>query len=434
MMLRSLLAATLLIPCATYAATTAITGAQVHTVSSAGTIDNATIVITDGVITAVGTNVSVPAGATTLDASGKIVTPGLFSPMGQLGLTEVGAVSGTVDAIQRGEQFSAGFDIADAYNPRSTLIAVNRIEGITRAAITPTGSGSPDEFGRLSQIFSGTGAIVQLGDAAEPLVRRQAMLVVHLGEGGSLLAGGSRATALLKLRAALDDALDYAGHKDEYNSGNRREYSLSQSDLEALQPVIEGTTPLLAHVDRARDIEVLLTLAADYNLRLVVAGGAEAWMVADQLAAAAVPVILSSISNLPGSFDELNARLDAAALLADAGVTVALGGDRSVQNHNARNITQAAGIAVANGLTWETALRAITLTPAELYGVADRSGSIDVGKDADLVIWADDPLELMSFPEQVFIQGERMPMQSRQTLLRDRYLDTASTRPPAFRR
>ena len=276
MMLRSLLAAMLLIPCVAQAATTAITGAQVHTVSSAGTIDNATIVITDGVITAVGANVSVPAGATTVDANGKIVTPGLFSAMGQLGLTEVGAVSATVDAIQRGEQFSAGFDIADAYNPRSTLISVNRIEGITRAAITPTGSGGPDELGRVSHIFSGVGAIVQLGDANEPLVRRQAMMVVHLGEGGSLLAGGSRAAALLQLRAALDDALDYAGHKDEYNSGNRRKYSLSQGDLEALQPVIEGTTPLLAHVDRARDIEVLLTLAADYNLRLLVAGGAEA--------------------------------------------------------------------------------------------------------------------------------------------------------------
>ena len=105
-----------------------------------------------------------------------------------------------------------------------------------------------------------------------------------------------------------------------------------------------------------------------------------------------------------------------------------------MQNHNARNVTQAAGIAVANGLTWETALRAITLTPAEFYGVADRSGSIEVGKDADLVIWGDDPLELMSYPEQVFIQGEHIPMQSRQTLLRDRYLDTSSTRPPAFRR
>ena len=384
-------------------------------------------------ITAVGRNVSVPAGADTIDANGKIITPGLFSALGQLGLTEVGAVDGTVDGIQRGEQFSAGFDIAAAYNPRSTLIAVNRIEGITRAAVTPTGYAGPDDFGNVSHIFSGLGAIVQLGDTAEHVVRRQAMMILHLGAGGGSLAGGSRAAAMLQLRTALDDALDYAGHKSEFESRNRRDYSLSRADLEALQSVIEGTTPLLVHVDRASDIEVLLALADEYKLRLIIAGGAEAWMVAGQLAAAKVGVVLSSINNLPSSFDELNSRLDAAALLADAGVVVALGGDGSVQNHNARNITQAAGIAVANGLTWETALRAITLTPAELYGVADRSGSIEVGKYADLVVWNADPLELTSYPQQVFINGERVSMQSRQTLLRDRYLDSSSTLPPAYR-
>ncbi|ANO51245.1 amidohydrolase family protein [Woeseia oceani] len=421
-----------LLPIHLQAETIAITGARVHTVSDRGTLENATVIIEDGVIAAVGNNLAPPSGATVVDASGKIVTPGLFSAMGQLGLTEVNAVSGTVDFIQRGEQFSAAFDVADAYNRRSTLIAINRIEGITRAAIMPTGAGGPDEAGQFSHIFSGLGAIVQLGDEADSIVRRQAAMVVHLGEGGSSLAGGSRATALLQLRQALNDALDYAGHKDDYERGSRRAYALSQSDLEALQAVIEGTLPLIVHVDRASDIEVLLSMAAEYRLQLLIAGGTEAWMVAKQLADAGVGVILDSINNLPGSFDKLNARLDSAALLADAGVPVAFGGS-SVQNHNARNITQAAGIAVANGLTWETALRALTLTPAEFYGVADRSGSIVAGKDADIVIWADDPLELSSYPEQVYIKGEQIPMQSRQTLLRDRYLKSASQLPPAFR-
>ncbi len=433
MKLRDLCTILLLLPCVLQAATTAITGARVHTVGPAGTIDNATIVITDGVIAAVGRNVNIPAGAVTIDADGKIITPGLFSAMGQLGLTEVSAIDGTVDGIQRGEQFSAGFDIAAAYNPRSTLIAVNRIEGITRAAVTPTGRTEPDDFGNVSHIFSGLGAIVQLGDTADPVVRRRAMMILHLGAGGGSLAGGSRAAAMLQLRTALDDALDYAGHKSEFESRNRRDYSLSQADLEALQSVIEGTTPLLVYVDRASDIEVLLALADEYKLRLIVGGGAEAWMVAEQLVAAQVGVILSSINNLPASFDELNSRLDSAALLADAGVVVALGGDNSVQNYNARNITQAAGIAVANGLTWELALRAITLTPAELYGVADRAGSIEIGKDADLVVWNADPLELTSYPQQVFIKGESVPMQSRQTLLRDRYLDWSNSLPPAYR-
>lgn len=418
---------------ATQADVVAFTGAKVHTVGPQGTLENASIVVSNGVITAVGTNLQIPANARQVNLEGRIVTPGLFTALGQLGLTEVGAVDGTVDFVQRGDAFTAAFDIADAYNPNSTLVAVNRREGITRAAITPRSAG-PDGEGNVSHIFAGLGALVQLSGKGDPLTRRAAMLVVHMGEAGSTIAGGSRAAALLQLRTALDDALDYAGHKAEFDSGNRRSYSVSRADLEALQSVIEGQTPLLIYVDRASDISVLLALKEEYGLQMTLAGGAEAWMLADELAAAGVGVILSSVNNLPGSFDELNARLDAAAILADAGVNVAFGGNRNMQNHNARNITQAAGIAVANGLTWEAGLRAITLAPAEFYGVADTLGSITVGKSADLVIWADDPLELTSFPTAVFINGEEVSLQSRQSLLRDRYLQNESEMPPAFRK
>lgn len=426
------IAALLLLPLCASADTFVVRGAKVHTVGPQGTLARADVVIENGVIREVGSNVDTPPGATVIDAEGKIVTPGLFTPMGQIGVTEVNAVAGTRDYVQRGTEFSAAFDIADAFNPASTLIAVNRIEGITRAGVTPAGM-SPDEFGNVSQVLSGLGAIVHLGGSDEPLMKRQAMLVVQTGERGGQFAGGSRAAALQTLRSAFDDALDYANHKAEYDSGNRRAYSLSRADLEALQDVVQGRTPVLAMADRASDIRVLLALAADYDLRLIIAGGTEAWLLADQLADAQVGIILSAVSNLPETFDELNARLDSAALLADAGVSIAFGMDRQAVNHNARNITQAAGIAVANGLTWEAALRAITLTPAEFYGVADRVGSIEVGKDADLVIWPDDPLELTSFPDQVFIRGQSIPMHSRQTLLRDRYLQTDSELPPAFR-
>lgn len=414
------------------AQTIAITGARVHTVAEAGTIDDATILITDGRITAVGSNVAVPTDAQRIDAAGQRVTPGLFTPIGQIGLVEVSAVAGTVDYIQRGDAFSASFDIADAYNPRSTLIPVNRIEGITHAAIAP-GAAEPDELGQTSSVISGLGAVVHLGET-DPVVQRAAMLVVSLGESGSAVAGGSRAAALLTFRTALEDALDYAGHKAEFQSRDRRDYSVSMADLEALQPVIEGTTPVLAHVDRASDIRHALALAGEFRLRLIIAGGAEAWMVADELAAANVGVIIAATGNLPDNFDSLNARLDAAAMLEEAGVAVAFGGDRNASDHNARNITQVAGIAVANGMTWESALRAITLTPAELYGVADRIGSIEAGKAANLVIWNDDPFELQSYPEAVYINGQAVPMQSRQTLLRDRYLDSSDAMPPVYRR
>ena len=258
-------------------------------------------------------------------------------------------------------------------------------------------------------------------------------MVANLGENGGGLAGGSRAAALMTLRTALEDARDYGRNREAYNQRNRRDYSLSQSDLEALQRVLEGEIPLLVRVQRATDIRTVIQLAGEYDIRAIVMGAAEAWLLADELAAAEIPVILDSMANLPQDFDRLNARLDSASLLSAAGVRVVLGGAGANQNHNARNITQAAGIAVANGLDWQAALRAVTLTPAELYGVADVLGSIEQGKRADLVIWDSDPLELTSYPAQVLIGGTEVPMESRQTLLRDRYLDLTAT-PPAFRR
>jgi len=154
-------------------------------------------------------------------------------------------------------------------------------------------------------------------------------------------------------------------------------------------------------------------------------------MLADELAAAKVSVIIDGTANLPGDFDRINARLESGGILAAAGVRVAFGA--GAQTHQARNITQSAGNAVANGMDWDDALEAITLAPAEMYGVDSSLGSIEVGKAADLVIWGADPLELTSYPEQVFIQGESISMQSRQTLLRDRYLQTDTDKPPAFR-
>lgn len=412
------------------AQTTAITGARVHTVGPDGTLENATIIIQGGRITAVGTGIPIPADAERIDASGKIITPGLFTPIGQLGLTEVSAVAGTNDAVQRGDQFAAAFDVADAYNPRSTLIPVNRIDGITRAAITPLAA-SVDEEGNSSRVLSGLGSIVHLGDAPEYFIKRGAVVVASLGEAGSSVAGGSRAAAVMVLRAALSDANDYRQNRSAYERGDWREYSVSAADLDTLQSVLNRRIPMLFNVNRASDISVILGIAAEFNIRAIIAGGAEAWMVADELAAADVAVILNGLNNLPGDFDHINARLDSATILVNAGVTVAFGA--GARTHNARNLTQSAGIAVANGLEWDAALQTITLAPAQMYGVDALVGSIEAGKEADLVIWADDPLELTNYPEQVYIQGIAISMQSRQTMLRDRYLQSGSDKPPAFR-
>ena len=234
------------------AQTTAIVGGKIHTVGPQGTIDEGTVLIVDGRIAAVGSNVAVPDGAETIDASGKVVTPGLFSSFGQLGLVEVSGGAGPVDSQQRGDLFSAGFDVADAYNRRSTLIAINRIEGITRSVIAPT-PGYPDESGS-GHVVAGLAAIVNLGDS-DVLDQRGAAMVVALGQFGSNFAAGTRTGAWLTLRNALDEALDYRDHKGEFERGARRNYRHSVADLEALQGVINGNTPMLVAAAKANDYD-----------------------------------------------------------------------------------------------------------------------------------------------------------------------------------
>jgi imidazolonepropionase-like amidohydrolase len=402
------------------AETVAITGATVHTMGPQGTIQNGTVVIRDGRIQAVGANVAVPAGARTIDARGKVVTPGLFDSLSRLGIVEVSAVEGSQDASVEDDRITAAFNVADALNPRSALIPVNRIEGLTRAVVAP----NPEE-----SLIAGQGAIIHLGGPGDILLRSPVAMFAFLGETGAELTGGSRAGAMLRLREALQDALDYAANRRAFEQGDRREYAISRLDLEALIPVVRGELPLVVNANRASDILAALRMAKEFNLKLILAGVSEAWVVAKDIAAAKVPILLNPMENLPGSFELLGATLENAARLHKAGVTFAFAtGDA----HNARNIKQGAGNAVAYGLPWEAALAAMTIVPARLWGLADRYGSLEPGKDADVVVWDGDPLELTTFPDAVFIQGRQMPMESRQTRLRDRYKDLSKPLPPAY--
>ena len=308
-------------------------------------------------------------------------------------------------------------------------VSISRVDGVTRAGITPQAS-RPDSDGNTSHIISGLGSVVHLGNDPGFLTKRGAIVVVNFGEPGSALSGGSRATAIQVLTTALDDAGDYRLNKAELQRGDRRAYSMSFGDLEALGDVLAGTKAMLFRVNRAIDITVVLRLARDYGIRAIISGGAEAWMVREEIANANVPVILDGINNLPNNFERINVRLDSAKLLAEAGVPFAFGA--GAQTHNARLITQSAGNAVANGLSWDEALAAITLRPAEIWGVDESVGSLEKGKEADLVIWGSDPLEITSYPEQVFVKGQSISMQNRQTLLRDRYLKVPYEKPPAF--
>ena len=399
-----------------------ITNAEIHTMGPEGTIKHGSLVIENGKIRAVGPSVAVPASARRIDARGKIVTPGLMDSLSQIGLVEVGAVQGSNDTSEQDDRFTAAFSAADAINPRSILIPVNRVEGLTHVVSTPFAGKS---------LIAGTSAVIDLGGPGDYLIHSPAALYAVLGEGGAQRAGGARETAILRLREAFQDALDYAANRKAFDQGDRRPYSLSRLDLEALIPVVKGQLPLVAEVERASDIEATLRLARDFHLKLILAGASEGWMVAREIAEARVPVLINPLSNLPGAFESLGATLENPARLHKAGVTVAF---MTGEAHNSRNIRQAAGNAVAYGLPWDEALAAMTSVPAHIWGISNRYGTLEPGKDADVVIWDGDPLEVSSFPTAVFIRGREMPMNSRQLELRDRYKDLQGPMPPVYKK
>jgi imidazolonepropionase-like amidohydrolase len=396
------------------AQTIAITGGTVFPVSGPK-LERATVLIRDGTIVAVGPAVAVPPDAVRVDATGKWVTPGFIDGGGQMGLVEIGAVPGTREAALQGDTIAAAFNVAEGINPASTLIPVTRIEGITTALAVPSGN-----------LISGQAVLIDLAGATieEMLVKSPAGMVVDFSESGKAEAGGSRAAVAERLRRVFRDALEYERRKADFGRAQMRPLSASAADLEALLPVLHGEEPLLAYANRRSDIETALRLAREFRLRLIVAGAQEGWEVAGELAAARVPVLVEPLDNIP-SYDALGVRYENAALLARAGVTVAL---METDTHNARNLRQQAGNAVAYGLPWEAALRAVTLAPAEIFGVAERYGSLAPGKVANVVVWSGDPFEFTTAVEHVFIRGAEIPLRSRQTELFERY----RTLPPNY--
>jgi imidazolonepropionase-like amidohydrolase len=404
------------------AQTIANTGGTVYPVSGAP-ITNGTVLMRDGRIVAVGAGVAIPGDAQRIDATGKVVTPGIVNAATELSVVDIGAVAATRNVSARGrEGIAAAFTVWDGLNPASVLIPPARSAGITSVVIAPRGG-----------LLSGQAAVLHLvdGTAGDMVMRSPVAMVGQIGSPQQANAQ-SRGELMMKLREVLDDARAYARRKADYERAQTRQFAASRLDLEALAPVLDGRLPLLLEVDRASDIESALKLARDYNLKLMISGAAEAWMVADKLAAARVPVLTGAMNNIPLSFSSLGTRQENAGLLRRAGVTVVIignagGGDEEA--FNVRNVRFEAGNAVAYGMTRDDALRAITLTPAEVFGVADRVGSLQPGKEADVVVWSGDPFEFATQPEHVFIRGREVRGPTRQDLLEQRY----KTLPPNYR-
>ena len=396
------------------AQTIAVTGGIVYPVSGPK-MDNATVLIRDGRIVAVGPGVSVPGDATRIDARGKWVTPGLIDGGTQLGLTEISAVNATNEGALRGSDVAAAFNVAEGINPASTLIPVTRIEGVTTTLAAPA-----------SGWISGQAVLIDLDGATieQMLVRSPVGIVVDLSEGSKSAGGGSRAGVAQRLRRVFSDALEYSRRRTEYTRAQMQQLAAPAADLEALLPVLRGQLPLIAFANRRSDIETALRIGREFKLKLILAGAQEAWMLAPQLAAAGVPVLVQPLDNIP-SYDALGVRYENAAVLAKAGVKVAL---LETDTHNARDLRQQAGNAVSYGMTWDQALRAVTLSPAEIFGVGDRYGSLEAGKVANVVVWSGDPFEFTTAVEHVFIRGKEIPLRSRQTELFERY----KTLPPKY--
>ncbi len=390
------------------AETVAITGGSVYT-SPDRLLDRATIVVTDGKITAVGPEVVAPPGATVIDARGKVITAGLIDSACQLGLVEIELEAQSADGrfTAAPSPIHAAFRTVDAYDPRSAAIPVARTGGVTSVVSGPAGG-----------LLAGQSAWMSLADAPRPPAPLSAAAGMNAALGAAAASNGSRGHAIELLREVLDDAAQYERNRGAYDRNQSRELAAARLDLEALIPVLRGRLPLVVTAHAESDIRAALALARERRLRLVISGGSEAWRVADELAAAQVAVLVDPTANLPGELMATDVRDDNAAVLAKAGVTVAIAtlGEASA----VRTLRQLAGIAVANGLPWDKALAAITTVPAALFGQPTR-GLVARGSAADLVIWSGDPLELSTRVEGMLIGGVPQALTSHQTRLLQRY-------------
>lgn len=396
----------------------AITGGKAFTNGGNGEVENATILVSGGKITSVSSGGAVPAGYRVIDASGKWVTAGFMAADTSLGLTEVSLSGGINDASAPAEKGAIGLSVVPAINPANIFIPNTRIEGVTRAMTRMTNTGD---------MWLGVGAVLKLNDS-DMIAQEKAFLAIDLDEGSATEVGGSRAVLWSKLNEKFQAAKDKMGAAAKKDDDDKDEKRPSAADA-TMNAVLSGDMPIYAVVNRKADIMQLIAFQNRFGVRVILGGGAEAWMVADMLAAAGIGVVLEPSANLPGNFDTLGQTSAAAGRLHAAGVKVAF---IPPGTHNSRLVVQNAGIAVSMGMPWDAAMDALTVNPAEMFGVGDSYGKLSAGMDADVVVWDGDPLEVMSSPDAVLIAGVDIPLVSRQTKLRDRYKDL--DRSPAFDR
>ena len=350
-------------------------------------------------------------GDNVIDVKGKIVTPGLIAPDTEIGIVEIGALSVTRD--DESNIYDIGFSIHSAFNPNSSLIPWNRSNGITSAITLPRNTSSP---------IGGLGSFFILDSKLDISSNADMVLIGRLGASGS----SSRAETL----SLMDDILSFGASLNKKDvasnftideiiedSSIASYLDLKTRDVKALFKLFDENLPLIIKSHRASDIINLINLKNKYDLNLIIMGAQEASLVMDKIAESNIPLIIIPINNIPNSFDELASNINLAQRLEKAGVTMMFNVSR---DHNYHLIRQGAGVAVANGLSYGTAIKSLTSNVAKVFDIKNR-GSIKVGNHADIVIWEADPLEPSSMPERVFINGIETDLTTRSTRLRDRY-------------
>ena len=350
-------------------------------------------------------------GDIVIDATGKIVTPGIIATDSELGIVEIGALSVTRD--DSSDIYKIGFSIYDAFNPHSVLIPWNRSNGITSSLTLPQNTDSP--IGGLGSFFvldsnldiTGSSDIVMIGRVGGSSSSSRAAtysIIEDLLEFAISLEQGD-----MKSNADISEAID-----DSSIAGSM---DLHPRDVKALYKLVNNDLPLIMKANRASDLLKLIELKEKYNLNLIIMGAQEAGLVAERIAKSNTPLIINPINNIPGSFDELASNINLAGKLEKQGITLMFNAPR---DHNYHLIRQGAGVAVAHGMSYAGAMKALTSSPVEVFGLGDR-GHLAQGKIADLIIWDADPLEPSSMPEKVFINGKDIDLTTRMSRLTERY-------------
>jgi len=408
----------------------AITHAKIFTLAGAP-IDDGTLVIRDGKIAAVGTPVEVPAGAQVIDAKGLQVYPGLFDAVTQMGLREIGAVSATVDTTETGS-YNPDVVAATAVLPSSEHIPVTRASGITEVLAVP-GSGGFDSSGG-GEILGGQASAIHLAGWTidEMLMKKSAAMVLHWPTIQTETFDFSTFTR--KEKPYTDAKQEYEKQVNELTDWIERARHYAQTmekgsvtkyerdlKLEALAPVIRGELPLLVFADSARDIRNAVEFCEKQKLRMILTGGEEAYKVKDLLRSTDIPVILRPVLELPPEEDDpYDRQLSQPAELAAANVKFAIA---SFDNSFARRLGQNAANAVAHGLAYDEALRAVTIYPAQILGLSSQIGTLEQGKIANVIVTNGDPLELTTDVKYLFIKGQLTSLENKHHRLYEKYLN-----------